>query len=74
MKKLLIVMILSLVFFSNPMLIKNSKAGLFSSPLEKCMDRVVEGTFNGNEQSSGAKDLVYIDPKTGNLEILKTIF
>ena len=54
MKKLLIVTTLSLVFFSNPMLIKNSKAGLFSSPLEKCMDRVVEGTFNGNEQSSGA--------------------
>ena len=54
MKKLLGIVVLSLVFYSNPLVIQNSKAGLFSSPLEKCMDRVIKGTYNGNEQSSGA--------------------
>lgn len=54
MKKFLGFVFLSLVFYSNPILIENSKAGLFSSPLEKCMDRVIKGTFSGNEQSSGA--------------------
>ena len=54
MKKLFGIVVLSLVFYSNPILIENSKAGLFSSPLEKCMDRVIKGTFSGNEESSGA--------------------
>jgi hypothetical protein len=54
MKKILGIVVLSLIFYSNPMVIENSKAGLFSSPLEKCMDRVIKGTFSGNEQSSGA--------------------
>ena len=52
MKKLLGIVVLSLFFYSNPLVIKNSKAGLFSSPLEKCMDRVIDGTFNGNKKSS----------------------
>ena len=54
MKKILIITVISLVFCLNPLLIKDSKASLFSSPLEKCMDRVIKGTFSGNEQSSGA--------------------
>ena len=52
MKKILWIVVLSLVFYSNPILIENSKAGLFSSPLEKCMDRVVKGTFYGDEEYS----------------------
>ena len=54
MKKLLGFVALSLVFYSNPLIIKDSKADLFSSPLEICMDRVIDGTFNGSEQSAGA--------------------
>ena len=54
MKKILIITVISLVFCLNPLLIKDSKASLFSSPLEKCMDRVIDGTFNGNETRAAA--------------------
>ena len=52
MKKFLGIVVLSLVFYSNPLVIQNSKAGLFSSPLEKCMDRVIKYTFYGDEEYS----------------------
>ena len=52
MKKFLGIVVLSLVFYSNPLLVENSKAGLFSSPLEKCMDRVIKYTFFGDEEYS----------------------
>ena len=52
MKKLLGIVVLSLVFYSNPILIENSKAGLFSSPLEKCMNRVIKYTFYDDETYS----------------------
>ena len=54
MKKLLGILVLSLTFYINPIMIKDSNAGLFSSPLEKCMDRVIKGSFNGNEQHAAA--------------------
>jgi len=48
----------------------------FGGPLPETAEEINVNTIyvKDNEQSSGAKDLVYIDPKTGNLEILKTIF
>jgi len=48
----------------------------FGGPLPETAEEINVSTIyvKDNEQSSGAKDLVYIDPKTGNLEILKTIF
>ena len=48
----------------------------FGGPLPGTAEEINVNTIyvKDNEQSSGAKDLVYIDPKTGNLEILKTIF
>ena len=42
MKKLLGILVLSLVFYINPLVIEDSNAGWFSNPLEKCMDRVIE--------------------------------
>ena len=50
MKKILGIIVLSLVFYSNPIIIKSSNAGWFSDPLEKCMDRAIKHTFNGDEQ------------------------
>lgn len=35
-------------------LIPSLSWGLFKSPLEKCIDRVIEGTFKGNENQSYA--------------------
>ena len=52
MKKLLSIIFLSLVFYVNPLTISDSNAGWFSDPLEKCMNRVIKGTFNGNERLS----------------------
>ena len=48
----------------------------FGGPLPETAEEINVSTIyvKDNEQSSGAKDLVYIDPKTGNLKILKTIF
>jgi hypothetical protein len=53
-KKLLGIIVLSLVFYYNPLVIKVSKAGWFSSPLEKCMDRVIKGTFEGDDALAAA--------------------
>ena len=50
MKKLLGIVVLSLIFYFNPFLNKISNAGWFSNPLEKCMDRVIKGTYAGNEK------------------------
>ena len=53
MKKLFSsIVVLSLVFYVNPLTISDSNAGWFSDPLEKCMNRVIKGTFNGNERLS----------------------
>ena len=52
MKKILGIIVLSLVFYVNPLTISDSNAGWFSDPLEKCMNRVIKGTFNGNERLS----------------------
>ena len=48
----------------------------FGGPLPETAEEINVSTIyvKDNEKSSGAKDLVYIDPTTGNLEILKTIF
>ncbi len=48
----------------------------FGGPLPETAEDINVNTIyvKENEKSSGAKDLVYIDPTTGNLEILKTIF
>ena len=40
MKKILGIVVLSLVFYVNPLTIRDSNAWWFSDPLEKCMDRV----------------------------------
>ena len=50
MKSYLGIIMISLLFYMNPISVKNSNAGLFSSPLEKCMDRAIKHTFNGDEQ------------------------
>ena len=52
MKKLLGIIVLSLVFYVNPLTINDSNAGWFSDPMEKCMDRLIKGTYNNNEQYS----------------------
>ena len=48
----------------------------FGGPLPETAEEINVSTIyvKDNEQSSEAKDLVYIDPTTGNLKILKTIF
>ena len=52
MKKLLGIIVLSLVFYVNPLTISDSNAGWFSDPLEKCMDRLIKGSYKGDEQYS----------------------
>jgi len=37
------------------LLIPSLSWGFGKTPLEKCMDRVIDGTFNGNEQDAAAK-------------------
>ena len=54
MKKILGIIVLSLVFYVNPLTINDSNAGWFSDPLEKCMDRLIKGAYSGNEQYSAA--------------------
>ena len=54
MKKLLGILVLSLVFYVNPLTISDSNAGWFSDPMEKCMDRLIKGSYSGNEQYSVA--------------------
>ena len=54
MKKLLGIVVLSLVFYVNPLTISDSNAGWFSDPMEKCMDRLIKGTYNNDEQYSAA--------------------
>ena len=44
MKKLLAILLL----------IPSLSWGIGKSPLEKCMDRVIDGTFNGNETRAAA--------------------
>ena len=36
------------------LLIPSLSWGIGKSPLEKCMDRVIDGTFNGNERRAAA--------------------
>ena len=36
------------------LLIPSLSWGIGESPLEKCMDRVIDGTFNGNERRAAA--------------------
>ena len=56
MKKLLVITIVSLVFYFNPIIFNNAKSW-GTDPLEKCMNRVIKGTFNGDENlaASAAK-------------------
>ena len=54
MKKHLSIIFLSLVFYVNPLTINDSNAGWFSDPLEKCMDRLIKGSYRGDEQYSAA--------------------
>ena len=44
LEKLLGIVVLSLIFYINPIIIKDSNAGWFSNPLEKCMDRVLKNS------------------------------
>ena len=44
LEKLLGIVVLSLIFYINPIIIKDSNAGWLSNPLEKCMDRVLENS------------------------------
>ena len=48
MKKLLVITIVSLVFYFNPIIFNKAKSW-GTDPLEKCMNRVIKGTFNGDE-------------------------
>ena len=38
------------IIFLTLFLIGNANAIFFSDPLEKCMDRVIKGTYKGNEE------------------------
>ena len=51
-KKILGIIVLGLIFYINPLTIHDSNAGWFSDPMEKCMDRLIKGTYNNNEQYS----------------------
>ena len=48
MKKLLGILVLSLVFYINPIVVEDSNSWI-SNPLDKCMNRVIKGTWKGNE-------------------------
>ena len=52
MKSCLGIIMISLLFYMNPISVKNSNAGLFSSPLEKCMDRVIKFSLDGDKGRS----------------------
>jgi|TARA_B110000027_G_C15906026_1_gene206236 hypothetical protein len=52
MKKLLGIIILSLVFYVNPLTISDSNAGWFSDPMEKCMDRVLKFSFDNDKEKT----------------------
>ena len=57
MKKLLVITIVSLVFYFNPIIFNKAKSW-GTDPLEKCMNRVIKGTFNGDENlAAGAAKL-----------------
>ena len=53
MKKLLGPVILGLVFYINPLVVEDSNSWT-SNPLDKCMSRVIKGTYNGNEKLAAA--------------------
>ena len=36
------------------LLVPSLSWGFFNTPLEKCMDKVIDGNFNGNESNSFA--------------------
>ena len=42
------------IFLTLLLLIPSLSWGFGKTPLEKCMDRVIDGTFNGNEQDAAA--------------------
>jgi len=48
--KFLGIFVISLIFYFNPITINTSNSGWFSNPLEKCMDRLIKGTYAGNEK------------------------
>ena len=57
MKKITGIIALSFVFYFNPITIKNSNSFL-SNPLDKCMTRVINGTYGGDESvAAGAAKL-----------------
>ena len=51
MKKLLGILVLGLVFYINPIVVKDSNSWT-SNPLDKCMSRVIKGTYDGNEKNA----------------------
>tara|TARA_A100001011_G_C14201495_1_gene795860 strand:+ start:155 stop:340 length:186 start_codon:yes stop_codon:yes gene_type:complete len=57
MRKITGIIALTFVFYFNPITIKNSNSFL-SNPLEKCMTRVINGTWGGKESmAAGAAKL-----------------
>jgi hypothetical protein len=48
MKKVILIVVLGLLLGGN------AYAGWFSDPLEKCMDRLIKGSYRGDEQYSAA--------------------
>ena len=53
LKKLLGIVVLSLVFYINPIAVEDSNSWT-SNPLDKCMTRVIKGTYDGNERLAAA--------------------
>ena len=53
MKKLLGIVVLSLVFYINPILVEDSNSWTLN-PLDKCMSRVIKGTYGGRERMAAA--------------------
>ena len=56
-KRFLGILVLGLVFYINPIVVEDSNSWT-SNPLDKCMSRVIKGTYNGNERmAAGAAQL-----------------
>jgi len=52
MRKIVLGLVVSVVFYFSPIIVNNAKSW-GSDPLDKCMTRVIKGTFNGDEDASG---------------------
>ena len=55
------------------LLIPSLSWGIGKSPLEKCMDRVIDGTYDGNEKLAAAAAKVCVGVDSGVLKCMDRV-